>query len=253
MAEERGEKTEQATPRRLEEAWKKGQFARSADVQTVLVLFGGMLALLFTGHEVWRILGLAMYGILGHLHEISLESDNLQRLAIDGFMQGASCVWPILAAAAAAGLLACGVQSRFRTAPDALEAKWERVNPLNGFKRIFSARAAAPTAISVVKLVVIISLSYKVIAGVLEDPIFYSAVDVARIGTFLAEDSFKIIMRIACALVVLAAIDYGYQLWRTNQDLMMSKEEVKEEVKNQEGDPKMKARLRRRRRSIFHR
>lgn len=253
MAEQRGEKTEQATPRRLEEAWKKGQFARSAEVQTVFVLFGGMLAMLFTGHEVWRNLGLAMYGSLGHLHEISLKADNLQRLAIDVFLLGGSCVWPILAATAAAGLLACGMQSRFRTAPDALEAKWERVNPLNGFKRIFSVRAAAPTAISVVKLVVILSLSYNVIAGVLQDPIFYSTVDVARIGTFLADASFKIIMRIAFALVVLAAIDYGYQLWRTNQDLMMSKEEVKDELKNQEGDPKMKARLRRRRQSISHR
>ena len=54
MSELRGDKTEHATPRRLEEAWKKGQFARSPEVQTVFVLFGGMLALLFAGHETWH-------------------------------------------------------------------------------------------------------------------------------------------------------------------------------------------------------
>jgi len=253
MPEHRGEKTEQATPRRLEEAWKKGQFARSAEVQTVLVLFGGVLALLFTGHEVWRVLGQLMYAGLGHLHETPVTFDRMQRFAMDALLAAGSCIWPVLAATAVGGLLASGVQSRFRTAPDALEADWDRVNPLNGFRRLFSARAAAPTGIAILKLTVILALSYQVIGGLLQDPIFYSSVDVARIGTFLADASFKVIMRIGFALVVLAAIDYGYQFWRTNQDLMMTKEEVKEEVKNQEGDPKVKARMKSRRRTITQR
>jgi len=250
MPEYRGEKTEQATPRRLEEAWKKGQFARSAEVQTVLVLFGGVLALLFTGREVWRNLGQLMIASLGHLHETPVKFDGLQRFAIDGLLVAGSCIWPVLAATAVGGLLASGVQSRFRTAPDALEANWDRLDPVNGFRRIFSIRSAAPTAIALLKLTVILALSYQVIASILQDPIFYSSVDVARIGVFLADASFKVILRIGFALVVLAAMDYGYQLWRTNQDLMMTKEEVKEEVKNQEGDPKMKARLKSRRRSM---
>jgi flagellar biosynthetic protein FlhB len=145
------------------------------------------------------------------------------------------------------------MQSRFRTAPDALEANWDRVNPLNGFKRLFSVRSAVPTGIAVVKLSVIVALSYNVIVAILQDPIFYSTVDVGRIGVFLWDASFKVIMRIGFALVVLAAIDYAYQLWRTSQDMMMTKEEVKDEVKNQEGDPKTKARMRSRRRAATQR
>ena len=253
MAEQRGDKTEQATPRRLEEAWKKGQFARSAEVQTVFVLVGGVLALVFTGREVWRNLGLVMYSGLGHLHEVAVNLDNLQRLAIDALLLAGSCVWPVLAATAAGGLLAAAVQSRFHTAPEALEVNWERVNLVTGLGRLFSLRSAMPAGIAILKLAVILALSYNVIAGVFRDPIFYSAVDVARIGAFLADASFRIIMRIGFALVVLAGIDYGYQLWRTSQDLMMTKEEVKDEVKNQEGDPKMKARLRRRRQAVSQR
>ncbi len=253
MSDFQGEKTEKATPKRLEEAWKKGQFARSSEVQTVFVLFGGILALLFTGTEVWRHLGQLMYRTFSHLHDTAVTFDNMQRLILDVLMVAGTCVWPVLAATAVGGLLAAGAQSRFRTAPDALEVNWERLNPLNGFKRIFSIRAAMPTGIAVVKLGVIIALSYNVIADVLRDPIFHSSVDISRIGAFMADASFKITMRIGFALVVLASADYGYQLWRTGQDMMMTKEEVKEEAKNQEGDPKMKSRMRSRRRAMSQR
>jgi len=248
-----GEKTEQATPRRLEEAWKKGQFARSPEVQTVFVLFGAVMALLFTGQEIWRNLARLTSASLGHLHDTPLKLDGLQHFAIDLALMMGGCIWPILAGTAVGGLLAAAVQTRFRTAPDALEANWDRVNPANGFKRIFSIRAAAPAGIALAKLAVILALSYSVIAAIVQDPIFYTAVDVPRIGAFLADATLRLILRVGFALVVLAAVDYGYQLWRTNQDLMMTREEVKEEVKNQEGDPKMKARLRTRRRQISQR
>src|SRR5437667_11253641 len=103
MPEHRGERTEQATPRRLEEAWKKGQFARSAEVQTVLVLFGGVLALFFTGHEVWRNLGRFMYSSLGHLHENPVKLDSMQRFVIDALLEAGSAIWPVLAATAVGG------------------------------------------------------------------------------------------------------------------------------------------------------
>ena len=247
MSEQRGDKTEQATPRRLEDAWNKGQFARSAEVQTVFVLFAGMIALLFTGHETWRTLGLAMAGTLGHLHELPLQIDGMQKFFLEIFVLLGSCVWPVLIATAIGGLLAGGFQSRFRTASEALDFNWDRVNPVNGFQRLFSVRSLLPSAIAFFKFIVVIALAWNVILEILFDPIFYTSVDVARIATFLAQSSFKIVMRVGFALLVLASIDYGYQLWRTSEDLKMTKEEVKDETKSQEGDPKMKARMRRRR------
>ena len=252
-AAHQGDKSEQATPRRLEEAWKKGQFARSAEIQTVFILFGAILALLFTGPEVWRNFTLMMAGSLSHLHDTQLKLDGLQRFILDACLLAGGCAWPVLAATVVGALLAAAVQTRFRTAPDALEMNWERVNPWAGFRRIFSIRAAAPAGISILKLAVILALSYQVVATIVRDPIFYTAVDVARIAAFLADSTLKLTLRIGFALIVLAAIDYGYQLWRTSQDLMMTREEVKEEMKNQEGDPKLKSRLKSRRRQISQR
>jgi flagellar biosynthesis protein FlhB len=144
-------------------------------------------------------------------------------------------------------LLAGVIQNRFQTASEALAVKWERLNPVDGFKRVFSARSFVPTGIAILKLTVIVALTYSHVKNVLSDPIFHTAVDVARIASFLAETSVGIIWRVIFALTVVAALDYTYQFWRTNRDLMMTRQEVKDDMKSAEGNPQMKARQRRRR------
>ena len=183
--------------------------------------------------------------MLSHLHDTPVTVSAMQGYAIRGALVLGGCVWPVLVATMLAGLLAGGIQTRFRTSPEALEPNWERLNPVEGFRRVFSMRSAVPTGINIVKITVIISLTYGVIRSVLADPIFHSSVDVARIAGFMADSSFRLITRVAMALVVLAAADYGYQFWRTNEDMKMTKEEVKEETKNTEGNPQVKAQRRR--------
>jgi flagellar biosynthesis protein FlhB len=253
MAETTGDKTEQATPRKLEEAHNKGQFARSAEVQTAFVLMAALSALMLSGGEMWRMMAHTQVSVLSHLHDTPLTVNVMQGYAANGALLFGHCVWPVLVATMLAGLLAGSIQTRFRTSPEALTINWARMNPLEGFKRVFSMRSAVPTSISVVKLSIIIALTYGVIKSVLADPIFHSSVDVARIAEFMAESSFKIITRVAMALVVLASADYGYQFWRTNQDMMMTKQEVKEETKNSEGNPQVKAQRRRKRRAMTKR
>jgi flagellar biosynthesis protein FlhB len=248
MPEQSGEKTEQATPKRQEEAFNKGQIARSREVQTAFVLIASLMALALSGHEIWRTLGDSQATMLSRLHETPLALDAMQGYAIQGALTLGKCVWPILVATVLAGLLAGGIQTRFRTSPEALTLNWERLNPVEGFRRLYSMRAAVPTGINVLKILIIIGLTYGVIRSILDDPIFHASVDVARIAGFMAESSFHLITRVACALFVLAAADYGYQFWRTNQDMKMTKEEVKEETKNTEGNPQVK--LQRRRKQI---
>jgi flagellar biosynthesis protein FlhB len=247
MSEHAGEKTEKPTPRRLEEAIKRGQFPRSAEVQTVFVLVGGMLAIKYLGPDVWKNLVVVQTSILGHLHEIPLTLDAMQGYGIKGALVLAACLAPVLGATALGGLLAGGIQNRFQTSSEALSANWERLNPAEGFKRVFGGKSLVPTGISIVKLAVICGLTYSQVRTLLADPIFYTAVDVARIASFLAEASFGVLWRVVSALMVLAAVDYGYQFWKTNRELMMTKEEVKEEMKNSEGNPHVKAAQRRRR------
>jgi flagellar biosynthetic protein FlhB len=247
MSEQAGEKTEQATPKRLEQALNKGQFARSAEIQTVFVLCAGLLAIRFVGPDSWERLLVALSSIFQNLDKIPLVEQNLQMYAIHGALAFGVIVGPIVLSAAFGGLLAGGIQSRFQTAPEALEPDWARVNPLSGFKRIFSPRTLFPTSISFLKLGIVGTVCWTGLRSVMDDPIFFTAIGPAEIARFLAEASFKLGTRVILVLTAIAAADYGYQYWRTNNDLMMTKQEVKEEMKSTEGDPQMKARQRRRR------
>ena len=218
-------------------------------MQTVFVLMGSLAALAFSGQEIWQHLVGSMVLTLGHLHDIPLSVNALQGYAVSGTLLLIKCVGPVVVATMLGGLLAGAIQARFQTASEVLTPNWERVNPVAGFQRVFSARMLVPTAISITKFLFIIALTYSEVRSVLSDPIFGTSVSTARMAGFLAETCLRIIFRVALGLLVIAGADYGYQWWRNHQDLMMTKEELKEEMKSSEGNPRMKA-ARRRRRSV---
>jgi flagellar biosynthesis protein FlhB len=239
------EKTEQPTPRHLEEAQKKGQVPRSSEVQTVLVLLAALAAISFTGRETFlRLVGM-FSSSLSHLHDLPLSANTLQAYCLQAMLFVAAVTGPILAATAVGGILAGALQNRFSISSEVVNLDWQRVSPLAGFQRLFSFRQVAPTTVALVKLTIIISLSYAEVHRILSDPIFGSAVSLGHIGEFFADSALRIFLRISLALGVVAAADYGYQWWRTNRDLMMTREEIKEEMKSSEGNPLMKSARRR--------
>lgn len=245
MSEHAGEKTEQPTPRKLEEAQKQGQIARSVEVQTAFVLLGVVCALSFTGSETWRTMCSAAINVLGHLHDTPLSINAIQTYAWHSALVFLQCVAPVVLAAMTGGLLAGTIQNRFSTASEALGFRWERLNPASGFKRIFSGRSAVPAIVAVFKFLLIFTLTYSTIRELLSDPVFTSSVSIAHFGEFLATSGLKIALRVLLAVSIIAAADYGYQFWRTQRDLMMTREELKDEMKSTEGNPQVKARRRR--------
>jgi flagellar biosynthesis protein FlhB len=247
MAEQTGEKTELPTQRKLEEAIKKGQIPRSAEVQTVFVMLGAIAALSFCGRECWRLLVNAMMQSLGHLYDTPLSANSLQAYGVTGLLFVLKVAGPVVLATMVTGLLAGAIQNRFQTASDVITPEWSRVNPLAGFQRLFSVRSAVPTLLAMLKFTVVIALIYSEIQKILADPIFTTSVSVGRLAEFLGSTAITILLRVTVALIVIAAIDYGYQFWRNNQDMMMTKEELKEEAKSTEGNPQVKAARRRRR------
>ena len=253
MSDNHADKTEQPTPRRLEDANKKGQFARSAEVQTVFVFSGALLGLLFSGQEIWLALGTAMTSTLGHLHQMPVTTQAVPNYLVANSVLLMKAAGPIVLGALIGGLLAGGLQNRFQTASEALAVRWERIDPAEGLKRVFSMRAAVPSLLAVLKLLVIVGMSYSTVQGILSDPIFYATVGVAKIAGFLAESLFKIFLRLTLSLAVIAALDYAYQFWRHQKDMMMSKEEVKEEAKSSEANPHVRAQQRKRIRLVSQR
>lgn len=249
MSQHAGEKSEQATPKRLEEAIKRGQMARSPEIQTVVVVLAGWMALEFNGKGILSGISRAQTSVLGHLHEIQVTQDGLQDHAIQCALAFGAVAGPVFLATTGAGLLAGAMQNRFQATPEALEARWERLNPLEGFKRVFSASGFVPSALAMVKLLIIGGLTYSEVQRVLGDPIFFTAVDVTRVGGFLVDSTSAILLRCVGVLAIIASLDYGWQFWKTKRDLMMTRQEIKEELKGSEGNPEVKARQRRNRRS----
>jgi flagellar biosynthetic protein FlhB len=247
MSEQLGEKTEQPSPRKLEDAQKRGQIARSAEVQTGFVLVSILCAMSFTGRELWRTLASSTAGVLGHLHDTPLSINAMQGYAFRSSLVFLQCIAPVVLAAMAGGLLAGGVQNRFNTAPEALGVHWERLNPVAGFQRVFSGRSVVPAIVALFKFMLVAVLTYSAVQQVLNDPVFTTSVSLQGFAEFLAGACLKISLRVLLAVGVIASVDYGYQFWRNHRDLMMTKQELKDEMKNTEGNPQIKARRRRQR------
>jgi flagellar biosynthetic protein FlhB len=248
MADEStGEKTEQPTARKLEDALKQGQIAHSAEVQTVFVMLGGLAALTFAGKEIWQQFVGAIVLTFTHLDNTVITNDSLQGYGAAGVLILIKCLGPIVGATALAGLVAGGIQNRFNTASEVLTPNWGRLNPVAGFQRIFSVRMMVPTLVGAVKFAFIMAVTFTEIRSILSDPIFTSAVSTARLAEFLGDTCLRLFLRVSLGLIVIAAADYGYQFWRTSRDLMMTKQELKDEMKNSDGNAQVKARRRKRR------
>ena len=248
MAEQTaGEKTEQPTPRRLEEAIKRGQIAQSAEVQTVFVLLGFLAALAFAGREIWDQFVSVIVMTLSHLYDTTITTSSLQGYGVSAVFVLIKCVGPVILATATAGLIAGGIQNRFNTASEVLTPNWNRVSPLEGFQRLFSARMVAPTILGAIKFAFILTITYSEIRNVVNDPIFTSAVSSERLAQFMGQTCLRIFLRVSLGLIVIAGADYAYQFWRTQRDLMMTKQELKDELKNSEVNQRMKTARRKRR------
>jgi flagellar biosynthetic protein FlhB len=234
---EQGLKTEQPTAKRLREAHEQGNFARTPDVNMVFVLAAALMTLLFMSHEQTKRIAEIAVGIFGQLGKYAIKPEGIHEWAgiAVGTMLGLAL--PMGVACALAGALAGGLQTRFRLTPKVLEFKPSRLNPVEGFKRLFSMQGWVKLGTDVLKLVVIAALLYSALQRIMADPIFYTPVDVVRLGGFIEESLTSLLGRFVLALGVVAALNFLYQRYKVGQELMMTKQEVKEENRSAEGDP----------------
>ena len=249
MSEQTGEKTEQPTQRRLEEAIKKGQTPRSAEVQTVFVLFGGVAGLTLCGRETWHLFVNTEVQTFTHLYDTTVSTNSLQGYAVQATLVIFKCAGPFVLLSMLAGLLAGAIQNRFQTASEVLTPDWNRVNPVEGFKRFFSSQSLVPTLLGAAKFAVVIMLTFSEIRAIVTDPIFTTAVSVGRLAEFLGQTGLGILLRVSMALLVVAIVDYGYQFWKVGRELMMTRDELKEEAKSSETNQQVKKARHRRRRT----
>jgi flagellar biosynthetic protein FlhB len=154
-------------------------------------------------------------------------------------------VLPVLAACVGAAMFAGGVQSGFQLTPKAVTVRFEQLNPVAGFRRLFSKTIFVKAGIDLLKLGAIGLALFWGTRGLLEDPLFTAPVETAYLAQFLNQTTLAFFSRLLLALGVIAAISYGWEKFKTSRELKMTREEVKEEHRNTEGDAHVKAARRR--------
>ncbi|HAU32321.1 MAG: Flagellar biosynthetic protein FlhB [Desulfotomaculum sp. 46_296] len=244
------DKTEQATPRKLQEARQSGQVAKSADLNTALIL-------LFMASFIWLTRGLFLNNISGFLagffeHVLSTQGDGTDfvQFFIRTSLQAFYVLAPFLAIPLVIAIGANLLQVGFLFAPGVLLPKADRLNPFNGLQRVFSSRGFFELAKTLLKIAVIGFVTYRLVRNQLPD-----LIEVFRCGTretVMTIASFGTLILLYGGLIYffLAIIDYVYQRFQYQKSMRMSKREIKEEMRQTEGDPLIKSQIRRRQRQI---
>ena len=244
MADDQGDKTEAPTPRRRAEAREQGNVARSQELTLALMLLGVMLMLHATGPKLVQALKTLVHDMLG--------PDSISDLSASGTLGGTlraiylvgAAMAPLLIGVIVIAFIANVVQVGFYFSPARLQPNLGALNPLRGVGRLFSGRNPMQLLISLVKMVVLAAVAYSAIHSHIQQVLGVQGLGFVQIFNLGADLVYSIAMRVGMALLILAIVDYAYQRWRLEQDLKMSKQEVKEEMRRMEGDPKIKLRRR---------
>ncbi|MCI8465813.1 MAG: flagellar biosynthesis protein FlhB [Lachnospiraceae bacterium] len=245
MAEQNGqEKTEKPTGKRRKDARKEGNVFQSREICTVVILFGvfWMIRILlpFIYTQVRQYFNWILDGMLKAPEDLLTY-----QLFLVTVFTALKCALPLLLTTFLLGILSHGVQTRFNVAFKALRPKFSKLNPIKGMKKLFSLKNLMELLKSLIKITLLLVLLYNILMADLADlgrmiglPVMNSAIRTLNM-------IFSLVMKVCMAFVVVAFFDFLFQRWQYEKDLKMTKQEVKDEYKQTEGNPEIKGRIRR--------
>lgn len=245
MAEQEQNRTEQASPFKLEEAKKRGQVAKSLDFNTLIIVGASMVALAIWGPAFWAELCALCAWLFQSSATLQLESD---RSTTAMFSEVARATLRIVAPFLAAGVVAAILANLVQTGPifsmEPLRPKFERLNPVAGFKRIFNKKMLFEAFKTFVKLGFLGAIAYAFFVATAPGLLALGSQDVRGQGEWLGSSAMTLLFRLGLGLLVVGIIDIAFTRWHFGRQMMMSRREVKEEVKRREGDPQIRAKIR---------
>ena len=246
---EGGDKTEEPTAKKRADARKKGQVAKSQELNTAFVLLMGFLVLRILWEYIYGNIAEYTIYLYSHLSQ-NVTTEGISELFIGIMILLAKTVVPVMFAILIMGLAVNLFQVGFMFSTEQLEFKLDKLNPINGFGRIFSKRALVELVKSIFKIIIIgyfLYLYLKDQIPLLPQFIFF---DLPQSLATAADIVFTMAFQVVGVIMVLGAADYAYQKWQTTQDLMMTKQEVKDEYKQTEGDPQIKGKIKQKQRQM---
>jgi len=244
------EKTEPATPRRRQEARKKGQVASSQEIPSAFILLFVFLSFLMLGgyykDRLYRIFGEAFESGL----TMELTAESLGSLAMKWMTEIALLLLPIFAIALVVGIASNFFQFGFLFTLEPLKPSLRNISPIQGVKQLFSSRSLVEFVKSILKLLIVGLMVYTTIQGEIGSIVLLDHAMPEQIMSFAASLTLSLGIKIAVLLVVLAFLDFMYRKYMHEKSLRMSKQDIKDEHKKLEGDPLIKGRIREKQRRM---
>ena len=239
------EKTEKATPKRRSDERKKGNVMMSRDVVAVATLLGSLVMLRAMSGVVMRRAEDILYtcfdyigrSYAGFLPTIGRE------LVFKCLTTIAVVAGPFLLVTLILSVAATFAQTRMLVTTEPLKPKLSKLNPLSGFKRLFSLHSVVELIKNLIKISILLYLIYDYFTTVVVSFGRFLDMELNQAAEILFEDIFQLVLRVVVAFTAVAFFDYLYQRWEYERKLRMSKQEIKEEYKQMEGDPKVKGKI----------
>ncbi len=246
-----GEKTEQATTKRKQDERKKGNVFKSQEI----IILGSLLVVIFTIQALGGVTLTALnqaferfWTLAGTLGSISPA--DLRELFIQGAGVYLVAALPALLAAAVAAVVLTMAQTRGLVSTELLKPKFSKLNPINGIKKMFSLRGLMELLKSIVKIIVLGYVIFNEYQSRFNELPRLMEMDFRAVLSYTGEFIMSIVVSVAVIYAALSAVDYLFQRWQYERDLRMSKQEIKEEYKQTEGDPQIKGKIKEKQRQM---
>jgi flagellar biosynthetic protein FlhB len=237
------EKTEDPTPYRLEQARKKGEVAVSRELSLAIGFLGTVLLSWFFIDTVFYSNVVLLRTMLSDFLLISLSEEKFVELLKDLIFHGLKVIAPVALASAFFGVLTTLFQTRFLFSSEKLKPDIKKINPIQGIKKLFNLRSIVESLKFLAKFMIIGGVAYLVLDDVILRSAMLQDQSPWQIIRYMGEVLFQLSLMIALAFIALSAIDFGWQKYDFFRRMRMTKQEVKEEFKEREGDPLVKSRV----------
>lgn len=244
------DKTEEATPHKMSEAKKKGQVAKSKEVSLALTLLASTLVLNILSKYSVESLGENMVSFFSNFLNMNLTYNNLQNLLLTVLYRIAIVILPMILPIMIMGILANFLQTGFIFTKDTIKPDLTKLNPINGFKRMFSMRTAVELVKDILLITIIGYVGYSYVKSNFSDMLNIGNLTFSAMIDFIATIIKGAFFKITLIMMVIAIVDFIYQKFQFKKDMKMTKQEVKEEFKQEEGDPQIKGKIKQKQRDL---
>jgi flagellar biosynthesis protein FlhB len=244
MSEQSGDKSFDATPHRRQQAREQGQVVYSQDLGSAALLVAGVLVLKNWGGELIDRTIRYMEQQLGSVGTLAADRTEFVEHSFTLLKGFGIALLPILGVLMVAGALSTVLQIGLLFVPDKLRPDVTRLSVLAGMKRILSLSGMVRLGFGLIKICIVAVVAGAVIYDRWDQVLYASEMSLPDLARFLIDISFSTALWVGGALFALALLDYGFQRWKHDQDLMMTHQEIREEMKNMQGDPQIIARRR---------